>query len=79
MKYVLLQMLSGEMKIVDNSNHIGKGRVEKFCNEGAILVGTIESDLHPTQLRRGISHNEREAYEAENAKLWKLRNFINEL
>lgn len=77
--YVLLKMPSGEIKIEDNSTHIGKKRVEKLCNEGGEFAGSIESNLYPVQLKRGISHNAREAYEAEIAKLWKLRKFIDEL
>ncbi len=78
-QYVLLKMPSGEIKVEDNSTHIGKKRVYKFCNEGGIFAGTIESDLQPSQLKRGISHNDREAYEVERAKLWSLRKFIDEM
>lgn len=79
MQYVLIQMPSGEIKIEDNSTHIGKKRVEKFCNAGAKSAGTIESHLPTIQLRRGISHEARERYKVENAKLYSLRRFIDEL
>lgn len=79
MKYVLLKMPSGEIRIVDNNTHIGKKKVEKLCSEGAVSAGAIESDLHPGQLKRGISHEARGAYEVEREKLWNLRKFIAEL
>lgn len=79
MQYVLLKMPSGEIKIEDNSTHIGKKRVEKFCYEGAVSAGIVESDLRPDQLKRGISHVAIERYEVENKKLWRLRKFVDEL
>ncbi|MDD4843517.1 MAG: hypothetical protein PHU31_04175 [Anaerotignum sp.] len=76
MQHVLLKMPNGEIKIEDNSTHIGKKRVAKLCNEGAVSAGTIESDLRPNQLKCGISHGVIELYEAEYAKLWSLRRLL---
>ena len=75
MKYVLLQMPDGEIKIIDNSSYIGKKRVEALCIEGATPAGTIESDLNRLRLETGLMH--RRAVERDEAldklyELWEL-------
>ena len=54
MKYALLKRTDGQIVIIDNSTHIGKGRIEKLCNDGAVGVGTIESNLTPGELKSGF-------------------------
>lgn len=78
-KYALVKMPSGEIKIEDNSTKIGKGRIEKLCNEGAVSAGTIESDLTKYQLKQGISYEANLKYSSIFDKFWKLRRFIDEL
>lgn len=61
--YVLMQApgaeegYSSQIIIVDNSTRIGRGRLQKFINEGYSHVGYIESDLHPRKLTSGFEHN----------------------
>lgn len=64
MKYVLLKRTDGQILIIDNSTHIGKGRVDSLCLSGTTSVGTIESDLTPHQLMHGFEHTTREHYNA---------------
>ena len=47
MKYILLQeKTTGEIRIIDNSTKIGKGKVEKLlCQDGFEAVGTVETNL----------------------------------
>lgn len=63
MKYALLKRPDGQIVIINNSTHIGKSRVEKLCNDGAVGVGTIESDLEPGQLKCGFEHTLGKRYE----------------
>lgn len=63
MKYALLKRTDGQIVIIDNSTHIGKGRIEKLCNDGAVGVGTIESDLTVGQLKLGFEHTLSKRYE----------------
>lgn len=79
MTYVLLKKQSGEIEIIDNSNHIGKKKVEKFCNEGAVSAGTIESDLSVNQLMHGLNCKTRRKLDAETEKLWRIKDFVNEI
>lgn len=57
MKYALLKRTDGQIIIVDNSTHIGKGRVQALVNDGAAGVGTIESNLRPAELKAGFEHS----------------------
>lgn len=63
MKYVLMQApktedeYSSQIVIIDNSNKIGKKKVQKLINEGYSHVGYIESDLRTQQLKSGFEHN----------------------
>ncbi len=79
LKYVLLQMPDGEIKIIDNSSYIGKKRVEALCIEGATPAGTIESDLNRLRLETGLMH--RRAVERDEAldKLYKIKEFVQEV
>lgn len=63
-KYVLLQApktnavdYMSQIEIIDNSDIIGKKRVEKRIMEGYTPVGCLESDLHVQQLKAGFSWN----------------------
>lgn len=78
-QYVLIQMPGGEIKIEDNSTHIGKGRIEKLCLLGGVSAGTIESDLTRYQLKCGISHEANTKYASIFDKLCRLRKFVDEL
>lgn len=56
MKYVLLQPNIGEqIKIIDNSTHIGKKKVESLCTEGYKAIGYLESEQPPSRLLRGFN------------------------
>ena len=55
-KYVLLQTAPGEqIKIIDNSTHLGKRKVEMLCNEGYKPIGYLESEQPPQRLLRGFN------------------------
>lgn len=72
-------MPDGEIKILNNSSRIGKERVEELCMEGATPAGTIESDLNRLRLESGLSH--RRAVERDEAlnRLYKIKDFVNEV
>ncbi len=61
--YVLMQAprteegYSSQIIIVDNSTRIGRGRLQKFINEGYSHIGYIESDLSPQELKSGFDHD----------------------
>lgn len=63
MKYVLMQAprkeedYNSQIEIVDNSNTIGKQRVENLVDMGYTYAGTIESELGVNRLQSGFSHN----------------------
>lgn len=78
-RYVLLRMPDGEIVIVDNSTHIGKKRVETYCNDGAAPAGIIESAYNPMTLREGIAR--KYVVERDDAfeRLWKIKNFVDEI
>lgn len=79
MKYVLLQMPDGEIKIIDNSTHIGKKKVESLCFEGATSVGTIESELSCLRLKSGLAY--RRTVERDEAldRIYKIKEFVSEV
>ncbi len=62
MKYVLMQApkkegeYNSQIAIIDNSTHIGKGKIEKMCQAGYTCVGYIKSELHPRQLKHGFTY-----------------------
>lgn len=76
MKYVLLQMPDGEIKIIDNSSNLGKRRVEELCMEGATPAGTIESDLNRLRLETGLMHRRMVERDEALDRLYKIKNFI---
>lgn len=65
MKYVLMQApkkeedYSAQIEIVDNSNTIGKKKVEHLAEMGYIFAGTIESEFRVQQLKSGFAYNAR--------------------
>lgn len=69
MRYVLLQApkadgeYSSQIVIVDNSGPVGKSKVEKLCSVGYTPAGSIESDLKPSTLKEGFTHNRRKKIE----------------
>lgn len=69
MNYALLQLKGGQITIIDNSTNIGKGRICRLIDEGALSVGTIESDLRPSELKRGFEKYMREEYEQQCDKV----------
>lgn len=79
LKYVLLQMPDGEIKILDNSSHLSKKKVEVLCMEGAMPAGTIESDLNRLRLESGLMH--RRTVERDEAlnRLYKIKDFVQEV
>ena len=62
MKYVLMQAPKKEgepnsqIAIIDNSNQIGKQKIEKLTQAGYTCVGYIESELHQVELKRGFTY-----------------------
>lgn len=78
MKYVLLQLPTKEIVIVDNSTNLGKGKVIKLCNEGAAPAGTIESDLNRLQLEGGLRYKAQRKYEEASERLYKIKRFVDE-
>jgi hypothetical protein len=69
MRYVLMQApkqekdYSSQIVILDNSNQIGRDRVQHYVNRGWTEVGSIESDLPPQDLRSGFEHDKRKSLE----------------
>lgn len=55
MKYVLIKNADGQIKIIDNSTRIGKGKVEREIADGGEYVGSIESELRPMQIEKGFN------------------------
>lgn len=78
MKYVLLKRSDGQIVIIDNSTHIGENRVEKLCNDGAVGVGTIESNLEPGQLKCGFEHTQGKRYEELRRQLLLVRQVLDD-
>jgi hypothetical protein len=77
MKCALLQLRNEQIVIVDNSTHIGKGRVEHLCNNDAEPVGIIESDLRPAVLKQGFEKSMREEYEEQRYQVCLAREALN--
>lgn len=66
-----------EIKIIDNSDKLGKKRIEKLVSDGFEYVGKItDTSLSAIALKQGISsvvaHHRDEAY----LKLYKIRDII---
>mgnify|MGYP000853799342 CR=1 FL=1 len=80
MKYVLLQWpTTGEIVIIDNSTKIGKEKVTKLCNEGAVPAGTIESDLNRLRIDSGLRYKSEIKYADAIAKLYKIKRFVEDI
>ena len=55
MIYVLIVDKEGQIQIVDNSNSLGKRKVEKMIMEGCEPVGKLESELNRLALMSGFN------------------------
>lgn len=77
MRYVLLQTEIGEqIKIVDNSTHIGQRKVTNLCMEGFKPIGYIDSEQPPQRLLRGFNKDLNDKLEEEHKKLWDIQEVI---
>lgn len=63
MKYALLKRPDGQIVIINKSAHFGTELAEKLGNDGAVEVGTIESELTIGQLNCGLEHTLSKRYE----------------
>lgn len=84
-KYALMQApakdendFAPRIVIIDNSQPIGKRRVERLVREGYKPVGWIESHLKPSQLRHGFEADRYQQYEQACEKLSKISLVLNE-
>lgn len=57
MRYVLLRNREGQIQIVDNSDKLGKKKVERMVMEGCEPVGKLESELNRLSLMSGFNKN----------------------
>lgn len=65
-EYVMLRHSErGEIQIVDNHTHIGKNKVCRLVGEGYVMVGTIESELPISSIKRGINYNTTKALDEQ--------------
>ena len=78
MKYVLIEALNGQILIVDNSDTIGKKRVETLIMEGCTYVGTIDSMHNRLHLLAGFTKNVSLKIDEAQEKLRKLRKVLEE-
>ncbi len=78
MKYIILQeKTTGEIRIVDNNNKLGKRRAEMLCQDGFVLAGTIESDLKVSQLKTGFEYIKNRKLDDANLKISKIWDILN--
>lgn len=79
MKYILLQTERGQqIKIIDNSTHLGKKKVESLCNEGFKPIGYLESEQPPQTLLWGFTRNLNEKYDLKIQKLSDIQKILNQ-
>lgn len=79
-KYVLLRSnTTGQIVIIDNSNHIGKKRVENLCMTGYSPAGTIESELPAITLKLGFTADCRESLRIRERMISKIYDTVDEL
>lgn len=77
MKYVLLQTDVGEqIRIVDNSDNLGKRKVENLIMEGYKCIGYLESEQPPRSLLRGFNKDLETKLEGKDKKLWDIREIL---
>lgn len=75
----MLQTSVGEqIKIIDNSTHLGKKTVESLCLEGYEPIGYIESEQPPLRLLRGFNKNMSDKLEQRDLKLWNIWKVLND-
>lgn len=72
MRYVLIKNADGQIKIIDNSTSIGKGKVERAIIGGGEHIGFVESELRARELETGFN-----VYESDKNK--KLSGKLNEI
>ena len=60
MKYTMIQQVTGQIIIIDESTSFGERRIYKETNEGGVIIGTIESDMKPYHLKCGFEHDIKE-------------------
>ena len=83
-KYVLLQapVESGEYVsktiIIDNSDKIGKGKVEKYVAEGYKTIGHIESNLGLYHLKACLDYQKNKKIDALDSKIRKIYDILQE-
>ena len=76
MKYVLIEAINGQILIVDNSDSIGKKKVETLIMEGCKYIGTVDSVVNRLHLLAGFTKNITLKLEDEYEKLRKIRNVM---
>ena len=75
MKYVLIKNADGQIKIIDNSTRIGKGKVERAITNGGEHIGFIESSLRARELEIGFNvyANKRiKGLKDKQSKIWDI-------
>ena len=77
MKYALIRMPTGDIQIVDNSTHIGKGRVCRLIDRGGIPAGTIDSDFTIGALYAGFRHQKQVLLDDLDQRICTARRALN--
>lgn len=79
-RYVLMRSnKTGQIIIIDNSNHIGKKKVENLCMTGYTFVGNIESELPPITLKLGFTADCRKSLRIRECMISKIYDTVNDL
>ena len=76
MKYVLIKNADGQIKIIDNSTRIGKGKVEREITNGGEHIGFIESRLRARELEIGFNVYTSKRIKELKDKLSKIGNIL---
>ena len=76
MKYVLIKNADGQIKIIDNSTRIGKGKVERAITNGGEQIGFIESRLRARELEIGFNVYTSKRIKELKDKLSKIWNIL---
>lgn len=76
MKYILMQKENGQIKIVDNSTHIGKETIQGLCMKGYQAIGFLESEQRPIKLLGGFNRESYQKLEERGKKLSDIQKIL---
>lgn len=68
-KYILIKDQTGQIRIIDNTQYLGKKKVENLILEGSKPVGFLESDLPPSILLRGFNKKTNDILEERRERI----------